>query len=106
MPDNMRLLNRTISVSSTIPVDEEALKKVGQVVLKVSQDWPGDTIEILSQRNLGLLETLGRTESKVESMLFLLNKPTAIKREFTKILAEYEKLGSMCAMYAKRHTKK
>jgi len=104
MPIEKRLLNRTISFQDSESYDEASSKLVDELVLKILKQWPGDTITILTKLNVDLLEKLSQVESQVESLLYITRKPPNIKRTFTKILAEYDKIGTMCAVYAKRHT--
>ena len=100
---SVSLLHKTLA--STSEVDADALGEVSKIVARVKAEWPIDTLEILKIKNPGLLESLQRAESQVDSLVAITNKPPQIKREFKKTLVEYEKVGTMCGMYAKRHTK-
>jgi hypothetical protein len=101
---SVSLLLKTLA--STSEIDVEAMNEVTKVVERGRSTWPSDTLDILKTKNPGLLEALQRTESQVDSLVAITNKPLQIKREFKKTLMEYEKVGSMCGAYAKRHSLK
>ena len=101
---SVSLLLKTFAPTSD--TDTEALTEVSKIVERVRSGWPVDTLEILKTKNPGLLEALQRTESQIDSLVAISNKPPQIKKEFRKTLGEYEKVGTMCGIYANRHSAK
>lgn len=93
------------TIVATSEMDAKTLSEVAEIVAKVKQDWPVDTLEILKLKNPDLLAILQRTENQISSLVDITNMPPQVKREYKKTLCEYEKVGALCGSYAKRHTK-
>lgn len=98
------LLVKKIVVAEGSEIDKEALSDVKRIANEVASACPTDTIDILTRRNKDLFEILCRAESIALSFVYLVNKPTQIKKQFSNALKEYQRVGRMCEQYAKRHS--
>ena len=82
----------------------DCVKRVRDVINKFGLTWPSGTMAILEARNPELLKKLNSIESRLDSLILILNKPPQLKREFDKTLEEYEHTIGLCSEYARRHS--
>ncbi len=91
--------------SDNTELDFDTLIKIREVISRGAAGWDDYTFKILRTYNKDLLDRLRSCETRLESLAFLKVKPKPVMKQLKADLEEYEKVLSMCVLYADRHKK-
>ena len=86
-------------------LDTEDLKDLGAVLDSAGKDFPTDGLRIIVDSNPELYAKLNSLENQINSLMLINPKPPALKKEFKRLLVDYQKTILICAEYANKFLK-
>lgn len=84
-------------------LEENEAKEYRAAQDRLAAVWPEGVNELLERKNPELLGELSRLESVIDSLIVIPNKPTALRKQWNQVLADYEKTAMLCVSYTRRH---
>lgn len=84
-------------------IDQGAYDEFVAANKRIGDKWPDGAQDILEQRNPELLSEFYKQQSILDSLVLIKSKPAPLKKQWREALAEYERTGEQCIIYAKRH---